>query len=361
MQAAFQSWLPKVRTLILENKVELIKFALFLIATNAAIATMQKPTTPFVIFLYDMVMKFGFMAVFLVPLINYIQSGIWGRDTIGGMDTIDFILSRLLRGFLFYCFAIWAIGKWGDNLYAWSCTNPRDAVGIMLAVVIVRLISGLPFDRGIARDIAEPIGRLARSFEKPTTDQDNQYTSAHEAGHILVFAALGKLPPEVEAAINDGTGYESFLGYVDMPRNEHRLQEKRFVEWRMLVALAGKMGEERLMGESTMGAGSDYARWLDSAKKYLANHNRGIFYQPAENQFEQRINDEQLAALREEHLKMLAELFDQNAQVHKELAHALLEKRKLQREDLVPFLARVTLPADFPLPFGPFEAFDERV
>jgi hypothetical protein len=53
----------------------------------------------------------------------------------------------------------------------------------------------------------------------------------------------------------------------------------------------------------------------------------------------------------------LSQLFDLNADVFKELAGSLLEKRTLAREELIAFLARVKLPEGFPLPFGAFEAF----
>lgn len=125
----------------------------------------------------------------------------------------------------------------------------------------------------------------------------------------------------------------------------------------MMVFLAGKMGEAQMMGESTLGSTNDHARWLNVAKQYLSNHYRGMFYSEPQNEFEQKLNEEKLTGLQADQLCALSRLFDQNANVFKELADALLEKRTLAREELIPFLARVTLPEGFPLPFGAFEVF----
>ncbi len=134
-------------------------------------------------------------------------------------------------------------------------------------------------------------------------------------------------------------------------KSQHRLEEKTFAEWHMLVFLAGKMGEARTMRESTIGSTIDHARWIDVARKYLSNHYRGIFYPEPQNEFEQKQNEEKLSALQTEQLGMLDRLFELNSDVFKELADVLLEKRTLAREEIIPFLGRVQLPEGFPLPF----------
>jgi len=58
-------------------------------------------------------------------------------------------------------------------------------------------------------------------------------------------------------------------------------------------------------------------------------------------------------------LTLLRHLFDLNAEVFKQLADTLLEKRELGRDDLIPILGLVVLPVGFPLPFGPFERFGD--
>ncbi len=155
----------------------------------------------------------------------------------------------------------------------------------------------------------------------------------------------------MKAAVNDRPDHNGVLGFVTGINSQHRLDEKTFAEWYMLVFLAGKMGE------STLGSTNDHARWLNVAKQYLSNHYRGMFYPEPQNEFEQKLNEEKLSALQSEQLSALSQLFDLNTDMFKGLADALLEKRTLARDELISFLTRVELPEGFPLPFGPFEAF----
>lgn len=97
-------------------------------------------------------------------------------------------------------------------------------------------------------------------------------------------------------------------------KGPHQLEESVFAEWDMLALLAGKVGESRLMGEttSTLGSSSDFTRWLDIAKTYLSNHYDGIYYPEPKNEFEQKHNVERLSVLHKAQTARLNELFDQN-------------------------------------------------
>ena len=114
-----------------------------------------------------------------------------------------------------------------------------------------------------------------------------------------------------------------------------------------------------MQGSSTLGSSNDHMRWLATARNYLANHYRGMFYLEPQNKFEQEQNEIKLEALQAEQLTLLRHLFDLNAEVFKQLADTLLEKRELGRDDLIPILGLVVLPVGFPLPFGPFERFGD--
>lgn len=173
----------------------------------------------------------------------------------------------------------------------------------------------------------------------------------------MVYAALGGLPADVKLAVNDHSDERGVLGFVTGISSKHHLDEKSFAEWYMLVFLAGKLGESVMHGESTLGSSNDHLRWLGVARSYLANHYRGMYYADPQNKFEQEQNEAKLEALQAEQLATLRTLFDVNADVFKQLANTLLEKRTMGRDDLIPFLSRVKLPDGFPLPFGPFETF----
>ena len=86
-----------------------------------------------------------------------------------------------------------------------------------------------------------------------------------------------------------------------------------------------------------------------------------IYYDEPQNEFEQKQNEAKLEALQTEQLALLSRLFDLNTEAFNELAASLLEKRTLARHDLIPFLSRVQLPPEFPLPFGPFDQFSNEM
>lgn len=312
------------------------------------------PSEPAVKQVFSLVQMFGLVAVFVVPAITSTINTV----IMGSWSSAAGLVSRFLRGLAFYAMALWLIGYGGDALYEWVLAHPNDAAIGAAALAIVWMI--VHFSGGsshgserIARSGAG-VAMAAKVAPKPTA-RDNRYTAAHEAGHALVYAALGHLPHDVKAVINDRPDHNGFTGYVTAIHQGHQLDQKTFAEWVMLVFLAGKLGEERMMGESTLGSSNDHARWLKLARRYLANHYRGIFYDEPQNRFEQEHNEAKLEALQDEQLAMLRMLFDVNAEVFKHLADTLLERRIMDGDDLMPFLSRVKLPDGFPLPFGPFE------
>lgn len=250
-----------------------------------------------------------------------------------------------------YHLALWLIGHAGDSAYRWALENPQDAAAGLIAAAIVWII--LKVSSGWRSVQPEYVARGVAVFPpRELTERDTRYTAAHEAGHALVYAALGRLPVDVKVAINDRPDAHGVLGFVTGIHDRHRLPEKTFAEWRMLELLAGKMGESTL-GETTLCGSNDHLQWLDIACLYLSNHCRGMFYAEPQNRFEWEQREAKLEALHQEHLRTLKSLFDLNTEVFRQLADALFEKRRLTRDDLIPFLARVKLPEGFPQPFGP--------
>jgi len=217
--------------------------------------------------------------------------------------------------------------------------------------MIVRLIREPSFEVHGITGVSGAAALSSGGASKPTA-RDNRYAAAHEAGHALLYAALGdRLPTDVKLVINNHSDGRCAVGFITDVPSQHQLAEKSFVEWYMLVFLAGKLGEEFIHGGSTLGSRSDYLRWLGLARSYLANHYRGIYYVEPQNMLEQKQNEDKLEALRTEQLAMLGSFFNSNADVFKELVGTLLEKREMGRDDLIPFLGRVKLPLNFPLPF----------
>ncbi|WP_198168951.1 hypothetical protein [Bordetella flabilis] len=333
--------------------------AVLLIITGMAYSTRHYPVELGVQRVVAIVEALGLAITLSLPVIGALAHAhnSWSWHTVHGE------LYRFIHGLAIYVITLWTIGAVGDDTYRWISANPNDAAAAAVAVwicwLMLRVTLRPAHNPSFARSDAAVAPGIAL-LPRRATARDARYTAAHEAGHALVYAALGRLPPNVRLVVNPHADENGVIGFVTAIDSEHRLDETSFVEWHMLALLAGKLGETSLYRESTLGSRNDHTRWLNIARVYLSNHHRGIYYTEPQNKFEQEQNEAKLNALRSEHLKLLEALFERNADVFKQLAAALLDKRSLGREDLLPFLARVQLPPRFPLPFGPFQQFSNE-
>ncbi len=355
-KAEREARIQQITAFFREHWMVATKLGMYVLMCAYFLASRSEPLEPAVKQVLSLVQTFGLVAVFVVPTItSTISTAIWGS-----CSSVAGFASRFLSGLAFYSMALWLVGHSGDDLYKWMLTHPNDAAIGAAALAIVWMI--IHFSGGLSlgsESIARSSGAATTAagvITKPTA-RDNRYTAAHEAGHALVYAALGGLPADVKLAVNDHSDERGVLGFVTGINSKHHLDEKSFAEWYMLVFLAGKLGESVMHGESTLGSSNDHVRWLGVARNYLANHYRGMYYAEPQNKFEQEQNEAKLEALQAEQLATLRTLFDTNAEVFKQLADTLLETRTMGRDDLIPFLSRVKLPDSFPLPFGPFETF----
>ncbi|WP_323004802.1 hypothetical protein [Denitromonas sp.] len=345
--------------LVRENWGSAARMGALLAVMGLTYSNRQSPAEPLVQQVLAMVEILGLVAVMVVPPLRDVLM----TASSGGWNTVSSMVSRFVWGLTAYTVALWMIGAAGDDAYRWVAANPNEATvmaaSLAICWAILRVGSGPAATPAIARSGMAAAAGVA-VFPRRPTPRDNRYTAAHEAGHALVYAALGSLPADVKLAVNEQPDENGTLGFVTGISSKHHLDEKSFAEWYMLVFLAGKLGEAVMHGESTLGSSNDHLRWLSVARSYLANHYRGMYYAEPQNKFEQEQNEAKLEALQAEQLAMLRTLFDANADVFKQLADTLLETRTMGRDDLIPFLSRVKLPDSFPLPFGPFAQFSAQ-
>ena len=312
------------------------RMAILLAVMVVAYGTRRQPTELPVQQVLLIVQTFGLFFILAVPVIR-----VFSR--LGDMvDGLIGTMGRAVWSLTGYAVALWVIGEFGDEVYRWSSADPREAVVVVIALVICWIISRLGSAPAAPSPVAfdYPPGGVAAlaPFRRKATARDSRYIAAHEAGHALVYAALGTLPPNVKLTVHEQPDANGALGFITGIEHPHRLEEKEFVEWFMLVLLAGKLAESRLQGSSTMGSSNDHMRWVAAARGYLANHYRGMFYLEPQNKFEQEANEAKLEALQAEQLAMLSMLFDLNAEVYQKLAETLLERRVLARDELTPIL-----------------------
>ena len=178
-------------------------------------------------------------------------------------------------------------------------------------------------------------------------------TAAHEAGHMLVCAALHDTPQDITLHLEmrgDTAGYIKPGFGVDL--NAPRFcNDPVCIHWLMLLLQAGAVAERYLTGRDGFGASNDNRHWLSCAQIYLANLCEDtIYYADPNNEQEQAHNVRELNALKQQQRALLATFFDLNDAVLRDLSAAAQEKRTLRRDDLLPFFARVRFPEGFPRP-----------
>ena len=349
----------KVKSIVLfirGNIKTIAKYSILLSSIIFFFSSQEKPSDPMIAQIQNQIEIFGLFIVLMCLITGHIRTIAHGN--------YSFMMSsmrKVITGLAIYSLTLWAIGQYGVDIKEWMIATPNAAavVGISLLMFVLMMITDdAPYS--YVKDEREGYACRASARFAVTpklTERDIKYTAAHESGHTLVYASLGSLPPGIELVIKNNGDTDHVLGYISAINSEHRLSEKTFSEWFMLVLLAGKYGESFAFGENTLGSTNDHQRWLSLATTYLSNHFDGIFYSDPKNKFEQELNEEKLEKLQCSQKAMLEILFSKNKPVFESLSSDLLSKRKMGRDDLIPHLSQVTLPENFPLPLGNFNEF----
>lgn len=284
-------------------------------------------------------------------------------------------LFRLLRRItLFQCCGqmfIWLCLKFGDDIIRAGAQEQAVMLAllpVLLAIVASCLLSGgqdtaaiigsnsrVPDDAGarfaaLSAQLAEQLRQHDAVIDEPWYLRS---TAAHEAGHMLVCAALRQTPQDITLRL-ERRG--NTAGYIK-PGFGIDLNAPRFcndlvcIRWLMLLLQAGAVAERHLTGREGLGAGNDSSRWLACARIYLANLcDDTIYYADPDNEQEQTHNVRELNALKQQQRALLAAFFDLNDAVLRDLSASAQKKRTLRRDDLLPFFARVRFPEGFPRP-----------
>lgn len=333
-------------------------FKLFIICIFLGMS--ETPKEPDIAEIQKYVKVFGLLAIYCYPLIYVFTH----KLTLADRPHLLHVFNRFILAMIFYSVVLWLIGLFGSDIKNWVIVHPDEAIVLAVSFILVSLILKPFFSSASISTPGVGIG-VATGFSaqiKPSitlTEQDRRYACAHEAGHALVYAALGRLPPGMEVVVCDQDKGVGSLGHVSALMSSHQLNDKVYFDWKMHVYLAGQMGEMIAFGKNTIGAAGDLSRWLDIARAYHSNHFEGIFYNDPKNKMEQEANEAKLYLLKQKQKDMLAQLFQVNEAVFNDLRESLFEKKVITKEDLLPLLSRVVLPEGFPLPIGSFEQFSE--
>ena len=178
--------------------------------------------------------------------------------------------------------------------------------------------------------------RILRRFvpKKAFTDEELKRIASHEVGHLMVYGALKKLP-RIQVWIFD-PDFDDAAGLV-LCLEPLTPTGQEWLEWRMLVDLAGYHGELLAMGEvNPLSCLDDMELWIKRANQYTRD---GFEKTPTSIQI-----------LMSKQREWLAEFFELNAALHKELSELLMDKKILTCRQVFDHLPKVIIPAGFPNP-----------
>jgi len=171
------------------------------------------------------------------------------------------------------------------------------------------------------------------------TDKEKRILAYHEGGHALVSHLVGR-EPQKATIIARGTA----LGYVFHLSDEERyLETKEELLDLMVVALAGRAAEETVFGRVTNGAANDLEKVTEIARSMVfewgmaggaaARTLRADNYALSEET--KRMRDQEQARLTDRAYAEALRVVRKHRAALDRVAHALLERETLTREELL--------------------------
>ncbi|MEL7657266.1 MAG: ATPase, partial [Bacillota bacterium] len=109
---------------------------------------------------------------------------------------------------------------------------------------------------------------LGEKLDRKPTDEELQRVAIHEGGHALLAEFVR--PHSVSQISIRSRG--NALGYVrHYPKDDLYLYTQAMIEEQIMVALAGAIAEETILGTRSTGAAGDYEQALHMVEKMLAS------------------------------------------------------------------------------------------
>jgi hypothetical protein len=280
---------------------------------------------------------------------------------------IDFNLRNLIEICLWLLFAIFAL-QWIPRI--WHSSKEAFialCVAYLIFLFLERIVNSMAYAFSSVLEL--PTKFITKIFKKLVTkkikkilphvsilnrlldvprklnEDDRRTTSIHEVGHAIVYGILEQIPESLFIIIKNQDYDEDYIsssGFCGSAIKEQAYPYQSFIEFRMLVTLGGFEAEKAILGECSTGARADIKNWYSSAKLYYSCGFSGELYFPdPEAEWEEKANREVLETLLQKHHAILAQFFQVNLTVLKDLADALLEQNKMKASDLAPYLERV--------------------
>ena len=203
-------------------------------------------------------------------------------------------------------------------------------------------IRHVDFDNAMERVVA---GLQQR---RVVTEKEKRILAYHEGGHALMSHLMGEtLPVQKVTIVSRGQA----LGYtLNLPAEDRYLHTKEELQDMMKVFLAGRAAEQVVFGRVTNGAANDLERTTELARSMVFDYgmsSEGVVPRTmradnyALSEETKRHRDQEQARLTDDAYNEALRLLEKHRAPLDRLAHALLEKETLVREEVEAMLAEV--------------------
>src|SRR5438445_595788 len=199
-------------------------------------------------------------------------------------------------------------------------------------------IAHADFDGAIERVVA------GLQQKKALTEKERRILAYHEAGHALMSHLMGDLSPIQKVTI---VSRGQALGFtLHLPSEDRYMQTKEELVDMMKIALAGRAAEEVVFGRVTNGAASDLEKATQMARSMVFEWGMSEVVQSrtmradnyALSEETKRLRDNEQARLTDGAYSEAVRLVAKHRSPLDRLAHALLEKETLVRDEVTTLL-----------------------
>ncbi|SHN43022.1 Peptidase family M41 [Duganella sacchari] len=222
-----------------------------------------------------------------------------------------------------------------EDAKAWVKNNPEHVIAAafgLLTLVFLdcvwRFVNRSPY--------AEVIGR------EPIDRESQDRSAIHEAGHALFYAALDPLPPNLRACVAQTMGADDTMaGFVAADRKKSSNHTANYLEWRMLMALAGVEAEYVVYDDPGQGGAGDYENWQEAAKTWLKKGHGESYYLNPKSNAEAASNRDVLTRLRFAQIATVRAFLRDHEQLLQSMADEIRKRECSELEALRPYLVQV--------------------
>jgi len=233
------------------------------------------------------------------------------------------------------------IARQTSGLAGADLANITNEAAIFAGRREAQYISHIDFDNAIERVVA------GLQQKKVLTDKERRILAYHEAGHALMAHLMGDVAPVQKVTI---VARGQALGYtLNLPAEDRYMETKEELVDLMKICLAGRAAEQVVFGRVTNGAASDLEKATEIARSMVFEWGmsetvtsrtlRADNYALSEET--KRLRDSEQAHLTDQAYAESARLIEKHRAPLDRIAHALLERETLLRDELEAMLGDV--------------------